>query len=62
MGNFNFILNAPTDFPNALVEIGFLSNKDEEQKIMHADFQDQVVRGIINGIREFIQKGISQNP
>lgn len=62
VGNFNFILNAPTDFPNALVEIGFLSNKEEEQKIMRADFQDQVVQGIINGIREFIQQGVSQNP
>lgn len=62
VGNFNFILNAPTDFPNALVEIAFLSNKVEEQKIMNDDFQNQVVQGIINGIREFIQNGIAQNP
>ena len=62
VGNFNFILNTPTDFPNALVEIGFLSNKEEERKIMNDDFQNQVVRGIVNGIREFIQKGMAKNP
>lgn len=62
IGNFNFILNAPTDFPNALVEIAFLSNKVEERKIMEVDFQNKIVSGIVNGIRAFIQNGITLNP
>jgi N-acetylmuramoyl-L-alanine amidase len=30
--NFNFVLNSPTDFPNTLVEVAFLSNEEDEQK------------------------------
>lgn len=62
IGNFNFILNAPTDFPNTLVEIAFLSNKTEERKITESGFQDNVVAGIVKGIREFIEKGVALNP
>ncbi|MBS1730547.1 MAG: N-acetylmuramoyl-L-alanine amidase [Bacteroidetes bacterium] len=62
VGNFNFILNVPTDFPNALVEIGFLSNKEDERKIMDANFQNQVVQGIVKGIQEFIEKEVAKEP
>ena len=32
VGNFNFGLNGPTSFINCLLEVGFLSNIDDEQK------------------------------
>ncbi len=32
VGNFNFTLNAATDFPGTLVEIAFLSNIDEKKE------------------------------
>lgn len=54
-GSFNFMLNSPTEYPNALVEMLFLSNPEEEMKILDEGFQHQVVDKIIHGIRDFLQ-------
>jgi N-acetylmuramoyl-L-alanine amidase len=56
VGNFNFLLNAPTDFPSVLVEIAFLSNLADEQKILSADFRKQVARQIYLGISDFLKQ------
>ncbi len=56
IGHFNFMLNSPTDFMNTLVEIAFLSNAEDEVKIMDVKFQRQVADKIYRGIREFIKK------
>ena len=32
VGAFNFSLSGPTDYPNCLVEVAFLSNKEDEKK------------------------------
>lgn len=53
-GSFNFMLNSPTEYPNALVEILFLSNPEEEMKILDERFQQQVVDKIIAGIKDFL--------
>jgi N-acetylmuramoyl-L-alanine amidase len=50
IGSFNFTLNAPTDFINCLVEIAFLSNEDDEKKIINPKFQNQVAKKIKDGI------------
>lgn len=42
VGSFNFTLNAPTDFINCLLEIGFLSNEADEKKILDPKFQAAV--------------------
>lgn len=55
VGNFNFTLNAPTDFPGALVEIGFLSNPDDEKKILDSKFQKAVAKKIYKGIRDWLK-------
>jgi len=55
VGNFNFTLNAPTDFPDALVEIGFLSNVDDEKKILDSKFQKEVAKKIYKGIRDWLR-------
>jgi len=34
IGHFNFALNIPTDLPNCLVEIAFLSNEVDEKRIV----------------------------
>lgn len=53
-GAFNFMLNSPTEYPNVLVEALFLSNPDEEMKILDDKFQQQVVDKIVAGIKDFL--------
>jgi N-acetylmuramoyl-L-alanine amidase len=55
VGNFNFTLNAPTDFPNSLVEIAFLSNVEDEKKILNPRFHKAVVKKIYRGIRDWLK-------
>lgn len=55
VGNFNFTLNAPTDFPGSLVEIGFLSNADDEKKILDGRFQKAVAKKIYKGIKDWLK-------
>ncbi len=54
-GSFNFMLNSPTEYPNALVEILFLSNPAEEEKILDPVFQQQVADKIVMGLKDFLQ-------
>ncbi len=56
VGNFNFLLNAPTDFPNVLLEIAFLSNRADEQKIIDPNFNTQVARQIYLAIADFLKE------
>ncbi|HLG39003.1 MAG TPA: N-acetylmuramoyl-L-alanine amidase, partial [Chitinophagaceae bacterium] len=35
VGSFNFSLSGPTEYPNCLVEVAFLSNKADEKKILN---------------------------
>ncbi len=55
VGNFNFTLNAPTDFPNALAEIGFFSNADDEKKIINPKFQHAAAKKIYKGIKDWLK-------
>ena len=57
MGNnssFNFMLNSPTEYPNALVETLFLSNPEDEMKILDEKFQQQLADKILLGIKDFL--------
>jgi N-acetylmuramoyl-L-alanine amidase len=53
-GAFNFMLNSPTEYPNALVETLFLSNPDEEAKILDEGFQQKMADKIVLGIKDFL--------
>ena len=55
-GNFNFLLNQPTDFPNTLLEIGFLSNLQDEKKIRSQQFQNLTAAKIYAGIVDFLNQ------
>lgn len=46
------VLKAP-DIPSALVEIGFLSNPEEERKILTREYRTKVVNGLMTGISKF---------
>ena len=54
-GSFNFMLNSPIEYPNALVEMLFLSNPEEEMKILDEAFQQQVADKIVLGIKDFLR-------
>ncbi|MCO6497430.1 MAG: N-acetylmuramoyl-L-alanine amidase [Chitinophagaceae bacterium] len=55
IGGFNFSLNGPTAFPNCLVEVAFLSNPEDEQKIRDPQFRRDVANKIIDGIEDFLR-------
>jgi N-acetylmuramoyl-L-alanine amidase len=55
VGGFNFSLNGPTDYPNCLVEVAFLSNTDDEKKILDPRFHDAVAKKIYRGIQDWLK-------
>ncbi|MBL0146923.1 MAG: N-acetylmuramoyl-L-alanine amidase [Chitinophagaceae bacterium] len=55
-GSFNFMLNSPIEYPNALLETLFISNPEDEMKIMDENFQQQFVNKVVAGIKEFLEK------
>jgi len=55
IGNFNFTLSGPTDYPNCLVEVAFLSNKEDEQRILDPQFHKAVARQITEGIKKWLK-------
>lgn len=55
-GSFNFMLNSPTEYPNALVETLFLSNLEEEEKILNPEYQQQMVDKIVSGVKDFLEQ------
>jgi len=45
-----------TQMPAALVEIGYLTNPDDEAKMWTDDFQNRVANSIVEAIKEYKQK------
>ena len=56
VGSFNFALSQPTEFPSCLVEIAFLSNLDDEQRIINPDFQKDVAKKIHAGLQDWLKR------
>ena len=54
-GSFNFMLNSPTEYPNVCLETLFLSNPEEEMKVLDEKFQQQMVDKIIQGMKDFLE-------
>jgi N-acetylmuramoyl-L-alanine amidase len=55
IGSFNFSLNGPTEYPNCLVEVAFMSNKDDEELILDPKFHKAVASQIIKGIKKWLK-------
>jgi len=55
IGAFNFSLSGPTEYPNCLVEVAFLSNAEDEQKILDEKFQKNVAKKIYKGIKDWLK-------
>jgi N-acetylmuramoyl-L-alanine amidase len=56
VGSFNFSLNGPTDYPNALVEVAFLSNPEDEKRILKPAFRKAVAQKIYLGIMDWLNQ------
>jgi N-acetylmuramoyl-L-alanine amidase len=56
VGSFNFGLSGPTEYPNCLVEVAFLSNKQDERRIRDPKFHKLVATKIIAGIKDWLIK------
>ncbi len=54
-GSFNFMLNSPTEYPNALIEALFLSNPEEEMLMVDEKFQEKMAKEIVEGIKDFLK-------
>jgi N-acetylmuramoyl-L-alanine amidase len=54
-GNFNFILNNPTEFPDALIETLFLSNPEDEMKVLDPAFRQLMAGKIVQGLKDYLQ-------
>ena len=46
-----------TTVPAVLVEVGYLSNREDEQKLADPEFREQAARGIVNGIKRWVEDG-----
>ncbi len=56
IGSFNFSLNGPTEYPNCLVEVAFLSNEADEKRIIDSRFQRNVAKKIRKGVIDWIRQ------
>lgn len=56
VGRFNFSLNGPTEYPNALVETLFISNPGDEMKALNPAFQEKIAGAIKAGILDFLKE------
>ncbi len=56
IGSFNFSLSGPTEYPNCLVEIAFVSNEEDEKRIMDPKFHKQVAKQVYKGIKDWLKE------
>lgn len=55
VGSFNFALSGPTEYPNCLVEVAFLSNRKDEQFILNKTSPAKVAKAIRLGIADWLK-------
>ncbi|MBP1691502.1 MAG: N-acetylmuramoyl-L-alanine amidase, partial [Bacteroidetes bacterium] len=56
VGGFNFLLNSPTELPNVLVELAFMSHPQDEMRLMDDAFRQELAERIVEGVKEFLEK------
>jgi N-acetylmuramoyl-L-alanine amidase len=54
VGSFNFSLNAPTELPNVLVEMAFVSNPLDEMNLTDPEFRHKIAERIVDGVEDFL--------
>lgn len=56
VGNFNFSLAAPTEYPVVLLELLFMSSIWDEDKLIDPDFRKKMVNNIVLGLEDYLEK------
>ncbi len=56
----NFYVCKYTDMPAVLVEMGFLTNESECQKLSSEDYQTKLAEGIVQGIMEYLNSVLDE--
>lgn len=54
-GNFNFSLNAPTEYPTLLLEALFMSSLPEEEMLANPDFRQKIAQQAVKGIEDYLK-------
>jgi len=54
-GNFNFSLNAPTEYPNLLLEALFMSSLPEEELLANPDYRQRIAEQAVKGIEDYLK-------
>lgn len=52
-GDADFHVTSQTVMPACLIETGFLTNKEERQKLVTEEYQEQIAEGIVRGIEYY---------
>lgn len=55
-GNFNFSLNGPTEYPNALVEVLFMSSLPDEEMLADPEMRTRLAEQIAKGIENYLEQ------
>lgn len=55
VGNFNFALNSPTEYPNMLVEGLFMSSLEEEALLADPDFRTRMAKQVFLGLEDYLK-------
>ena len=55
VGSFNFGLSGPTDYVNCLLEVGFISNREDELRIVKPSFHTLTATKVYKGIVEWLK-------
>lgn len=54
IGNFNFSMNAPTNYPSVLVETLFMSSLEDEAKIATPEFRKEIMKRVVKGLEDYL--------
>lgn len=54
-GNFNFSLNGPTDYPNALIEVLFMSSLPDEELLADPAYRRRIAEKIVSGLENYLK-------
>lgn len=60
-GNKSFYILKESNKPMAIVECGFLSNPEEEAKLISSEYQDKLVSAITKSVEEYYTQNKTQN-
>ncbi|HYK77525.1 MAG TPA: N-acetylmuramoyl-L-alanine amidase [Daejeonella sp.] len=56
VGSFNFALSGPTEYPNCLLEVAFLTHPDDEKRIQDPAFHQDLAKKVYKGIKDWLKE------